>query len=1098
MKITKKVRLLSTVSKPLFLLLALLFCLPSFAQDDEDFMHVYGTVKDYQSRRKMRDAVVTVTQDGKSFKSITTSANGKFEFFLPLDHKYVIKFGKDKYVSKNIEIDARNVPADIRRGGFSMNTDVDLFESIPDIDFSFLENPIGKASFYEETGDISWNYDYIESVKSKIDRLMKEYEKAKKEVDKEEETANKEEEERNMKFEKLMKDGGISLANKRYKDAVSQYQEALTLKPENETAKSKLDEAKKKLEEEQALAEANRKYNEFLDKGDDSFKAKNYEEAIQYYESALGIKADEKYPKDQIAQANLKLEEIARAEAEEKEFKDLVAKGDGELGENKFDEAINSYQQAQQLKPLDKDIKSKIEEAKKLKEEYLANKEKEEKYQGLITAADDLFASENYTESIAKYNEALKVKSKDEYAQGQIKKAEEAIELLKKQEEEAQALAEKEEQYNSYMSDGNRNMSDKKYNDAIANFKNALKIKENDPEASKKIEEATTAKEEMEANMAKQERYDSIVATAENQLESGDLEGSLSSYKEADAIISNELTQTKIAEVEQMIADKKAKEEEERLLAEEEERKAMEQAELERAFNDLVAKGDNSHDQQDYKDAIDQYDKALAIYPEDKKVIAKLEKAQQSLEKANAEMAEAERLRKEEEERLAELERQRLEEEARQQALQEEKDRKAQEAQAIEDDYNRYVSIADDQFNDKNYDLALENYNAALAIKDDKYPQTQIERINRLKEKMEEDRLEAERLAEEERRRAEELARQKELQRSKFDSDQEQEAEEYMAQLRAERRKEKINRSKEEKEKWSSTLQSYQQTEDELIDQNKEQIAEYKKDISEREARFNEAHKEKVESMANVKEEYQAQKVEKVEEQKNRISESKESFNEVLAYRKELEDRGNDNIERNNNEVKEQKTVNEEMHRKGYQLQERTVEDFEVDKRNYARNAERYSSEGAKKIADNNYTINNQKEAISQFKTTRATEAKDNGKEKLNQEKDNVQSFNDNKANEQYKRIQSSKEGLNNVERHNSKPSSSDYLRNPLADVYPQGVTEEKSVENNKVILTRYVVNGNKVDVYKKIIGMNGNFYFKNDVSCSENTWKRESTVVLE
>ncbi|MEM7162768.1 MAG: hypothetical protein AAF487_10065 [Bacteroidota bacterium] len=1078
----------------------LLLAMPSFGQEDEDFIHVYGAIKDYQTRRKISGVDVIVKQDGKAFKTITTTANGKFEFFLPLDHIYNIEYQKSNYVSKNIEIDSRNVPEEQRAGGFSMNTDVEIFESVPDVDFSFLENPIGKANWDESRGGINWNFDYIESVKNQIERLMKEYEKAKKEDDKEEETANKEEEQRNLKFEKLMKDGGTALASKKYDEAIAKYQEAVALKGDNETAKSKLEEARSLKADQEAVAEANKKFNEFLDKGDDAMKAKNYEDAINYYQSALSVKEGEKYPKDQIAQAEKLMEELAKQQAEQKAFDDLISQGESNLEKNEFDDAIENFEKALEINPLDREVKSKIQDAKAKKEDYLANKEKEEQYAAVILEADGLFEQEKYQDAIAKYKEAQKIKANEEYPDERIKEAESKIEEVAQKEKEAEELAQKEEEYNQFMTEGNRNFSDKKFNEAIANFKDALKVKEGDTEALSKLDEAQVQKEEMEASMAKQDRFDSMVKSAQELFDEKDYESSLSAFKEADTVISNELTQSKIKEIEQILKEEQEKEEQEKALAEEKERQEKELADKEEQFASILKEADLAENNEDYQEAINLYKQALDIFPEDRKVQSKIESAERKLKEANEALAEAEKLRLEEEARTAEEERIRQEEEEQKRLEEEEANRIAEEAKELEDRYLKVLETADDLFSEKNYDLAVDEYEKALEIKEDAdYPSKQIARINELKEKREQDRLAEEKMAEKRRQREEELARQKELQEKKFSSDLEKEAEDYIAQLREERRKKKIEQSKNIKNDWKSNQEEYQKTSEDLISQNKEDIQGIKNEFSEREEKFREVHKERVGSMHNFKEDVQEFNSANADLQEERIKEAKKEENLIFAeYNKELQEKGEENIEDNLESVADLKEVSRDVSESGKRVQKNSWESSATEKKVYARHNERYSSEGSKKIKDANHGVVQQKKEISTFNAGRAEEVKDKTSRKIESEKRNAQKFNERKSSDQDERLKTNREKAFEMQRHNTEPQPDQFERNPLADTYPQGITEEKEVENGKVVLTRYKVVGNKVDVYKKVMGLNTSFFFKNGVSCTQGTWDRESTVVLE
>lgn len=84
------------------------------------------------------------------------------------------------------------------------------------------------------------------------------------------------------------------------------------------------------------------------------------------------------------------------------------------------------------------------------------------------------------------------------------------------------------------------------------------------------------------------------------------------------------------------------------------------------------------------------------------------------------------------------------------------------------------------------------------------------------------------------------------------------------------------------------------------------------------------------------------------------------------------------------------------------------------------------------------------------------------------------------------------KEQLGNLSM-NEQRSFADYNRGELANQYPQGVTEESYTEGNKVIIRRIVVQGNKADEYKKVIGKAGTSYFKNGLSITGWVWSRDT-----
>ncbi|MDA0714380.1 MAG: hypothetical protein O3B83_03855, partial [Bacteroidetes bacterium] len=279
----------------------------SFAQEDADVL-IYGNVKDHFSRKKLEGVVVKVSQNGKSFDSQTITSSGKYEFFLPLNQLYSISFEKPGYVSKFFEVNAKNIPSEDLRGGFSMPADVSLFETMEGVDFSILNDPIGKASYQPERGGMEWDMDYTNGMLNELARLMREVEKANEEAAKEEDAAAIAAAKLEEDFKKFMADGEADMVKKAYDGAINNFTSALDLKPQDTTAKTKLAEAQKKFDDQQAALELERNYNAFIDDGDNAFRAKNWEEAIGHYQSASGLKPTEKYPKDQLklAQDELK------------------------------------------------------------------------------------------------------------------------------------------------------------------------------------------------------------------------------------------------------------------------------------------------------------------------------------------------------------------------------------------------------------------------------------------------------------------------------------------------------------------------------------------------------------------------------------------------------------------------------------------------------------------------------------------------------------------------------------------------------------------------------------------------------------------------
>ena len=78
-------------SLPAILLLWALACLPVSQVFSQDDLNVHGTVSDAMTSSKLDAVKVTVKKDGSAHNTVTTRANGKYEFYLASNSKYGIK-----------------------------------------------------------------------------------------------------------------------------------------------------------------------------------------------------------------------------------------------------------------------------------------------------------------------------------------------------------------------------------------------------------------------------------------------------------------------------------------------------------------------------------------------------------------------------------------------------------------------------------------------------------------------------------------------------------------------------------------------------------------------------------------------------------------------------------------------------------------------------------------------------------------------------------------------------------------------------------------------------------------------------------------------
>lgn len=697
-------------------ILACSFLLFAAAFGQVDNVYVYGTVKDYVSSKKLDGITVTVFKNGGKLAEVVTNASGKYEFNLDYGSDYKLMYSRAGMVSKNISIDTKNIPEEERVGGHGMNVEMTLFTELPGIDFSVLQQPIGKAKFDPTTKEVTWDLQYTEQVRAEIQRLMKEYDEKKKRE------ANAEED-----FIKMMAAGDAAMTAADYSKAVENFTAALGLKAGDAKATAKLSDAKMKLDELEGNKKEAEKYAALIKEADGLFGKKEYANAMAKYQAASAVKEEEAYPKGKMKECQAFIDDLAKqAEADKKakeleeKYKAALAAADAAYKADKLEDARTKYTDASGLKPDEqypKDqialIAQKLEEKAKKDADEKNKKELDAKYNAAILAADGAFKSAKYDQAKDKYTEALGLKAEEKYPQDQLAAIEKKLEELAKQEEEDRKAKELDAQYTALIAaadaafkQDNFDVAKPKYNEALA-----LKAKEKYPQdqllaIEKRIAELAKKAEDDKLKAAQKElddRYNAAIAKADAAFKLDSFDDAKTGYNEALGLKAREkYPADQLAAIEKRIADLAKKAEED-----------AKKKELDDKYNEALAKADAAFQGQNWEDAKGGYNEALKLkaqekYPKDQLL---------AIEKAIADA----KKKAEDEERQKE----------------------------IDANYQLLIGSADGLLAQDKLDLAKAKYQEALGVKpDQKYPHTKITEIDGLL-------AERARLAEEERKKKE-------------------------------------------------------------------------------------------------------------------------------------------------------------------------------------------------------------------------------------------------------------------------------------------------------------------------------------------------------
>ncbi len=466
-------------------------------------------------------------------------------------------------------------------------------------------------------------------------------------------------------------------------------------------------------------------YSQLIKKADSEFEGKSYVNARKNYEKAQKVKPSEKYPQIRINLIDKILADLKKREEQKSKndsYYTLIDKADILLEDKKYQSARSYYVEASKIKADQQYPKDKI----KLIDQILGNKKAEErKYKNLVALADRYFGEQEYKLAQKEYENALKMRKDEVYPKEQIKRIERLLTDLKSKKErednyqqiikqadnlfgkenwaDAQNLYEKASdifpkkkypkekiaeiqkllkvekktlgKYTVAITKADAYFKKEDWKKAQGYYEKALNIKANEVYPQEQIKKITQNLGDIARADNTQKEYEKAIQKADRAFREKNWNKAKEHYFSALKIKENEdYPQKQISIVEEKLAEL-----------------AVKKAEKDH-YNQKLKEADTSYDQKNWNDAMVQYKVALEIKPSEKYPKQQLKKIERF--------------------------------------LQEELKRKS--AQEKEDSYTNFIAQGDKNYEEKNWDKALANYEGALQIKPkEKYPQNRIDAINK-------------------------------------------------------------------------------------------------------------------------------------------------------------------------------------------------------------------------------------------------------------------------------------------------------------------------------------------------------------------------------
>jgi tetratricopeptide (TPR) repeat protein len=444
-----------------------------------------------------------------------------------------------------------------------------------------------------------------------------------------------------------------------YTSAQGQYKLALTLKPGEIYPTAKLAEIDAHFAAQRRAFEED--YANLVAKADSLFDARQYTLSADQYEFALTIRPDDNYPKERLIEIENQLAAIAAQEKLESEYLMLIAEADGLFAAKQFDQSKGKYTEAQEMKPEEAYPGQRMAEIQLLLVNAAAQKELDEKYSEQMLLASRLFGEDKLAEAKVAYQVAMELKSYEPLPKQKIEEIDSITDARIRQ-------AEIDAIYRVHLQKGDSLFNLQEYANAIIAYAEALAIKPAGKEAQVNADKARTLKAEMEDRIARQETYNNAIREGENLLASKNYELAKTEFeKAAEAKPAEAYPPQKITEINTVLAQ----------LA----------AERQQRYDEAITKADVYFTQGNYKDALIEYKIARSIKPEESY--------------PNAKIAESEKI---------------IEEELK----------------VIRGQYDVVIAEADNLYNSRIYDKAIQSYQQARSmLPDEPYPTEMIKKITK-------------------------------------------------------------------------------------------------------------------------------------------------------------------------------------------------------------------------------------------------------------------------------------------------------------------------------------------------------------------------------
>ena len=252
----------------------------------------------------LRNAQVKVFESGNPIDSMLTDSLGKTSMELPFGGNYLLEFSRPDYVTKKLEIDTRDMPAEDKEYGYDLGRfQMRLFRKVEGMNLEAYEKPVARYVYSPTTRLFIVEKKFTRKRAKDLEPIQEQNQALIEDLLQEEASVQAD-------YEAAIRDGDIEFKNRDYASAIEYYKEAQKFKPNAEYPRSQIVRVNK---ERKAYAENKKRYDLLILQGDNALEADNLDRARDFYTKALELFAEEMYPKLQLQKVADRKDELGSA-----------------------------------------------------------------------------------------------------------------------------------------------------------------------------------------------------------------------------------------------------------------------------------------------------------------------------------------------------------------------------------------------------------------------------------------------------------------------------------------------------------------------------------------------------------------------------------------------------------------------------------------------------------------------------------------------------------------------------------------------------------------------------------------------------------------